>query len=195
MAPETGIPGRGQASRDRRPRVSTGELFTGGNGNQMKRIALPVLAAALAGLTACTSGTAPAAPAASTAAASPATPAAATPAATHPVSAAQCRQQYGTWQQGPGKGLIATLGTIGAAGAAGDTGALRVALRNAGPALTRAASHPLPACADPKGYWTVLLMHVSAAAGTKSAAALTMAMNGVPVLIRELTAELQHAGS
>jgi hypothetical protein len=68
-------------------------------------------------------------------------------------------------------------------------------LKKTRPALTRAARYPMPACADPKGYWAALLMHVNAAAAsTASTATLTAAMKGVPTLARELNAELQHAG-
>jgi hypothetical protein len=31
------------------------------------------------------------------------------------------------------------------------------------PAVARAARYPMPARADPKGYWEVLLMHINAA--------------------------------
>jgi hypothetical protein len=45
------------------------------------------------------------------------------------------------------------------------------------------------------GYWTVLMMHVNAAAAnTGSAATLMAAINGVPTLVRDLNAELKRAG-
>jgi hypothetical protein len=51
----------------------------------------------------------------------------------------------------------------------------------------------MPACADPEGYWPVLLMHVNAAAAsTASAATVTAAMKGVPKLTRELNTELKR---
>jgi hypothetical protein len=69
-----------------------------------------------------------------------------------------------------------------------------VALKRTKPALTKASRNPLPACADPKGYWTVLMMHLNAAAAsTGSVATLTAAMKGVPTLIRELNVELKRA--
>jgi hypothetical protein len=53
----------------------------------------------------------------------------------------------------------------------------------------------MPACADPKGYWAVLLMHVNAAAtGPGSGSSFRTAMNGVPMLTQELVTELKRAG-
>ena len=53
----------------------------------------------------------------------------------------------------------------------------------------------MPACADPKGYWTALLMHVSAAASTGASgprpASVIVAMKGVPKIERELRTELK----
>jgi hypothetical protein len=54
----------------------------------------------------------------------------------------------------------------------------------------------MPACADPKGFWTALLMHVNAAASTKSSgsgtASITLALKGVPTIERELSGELKN---
>ena len=143
----------------------------------MKRI-IPVAAvAAAAGLTACSHTAAPAAAPAS-----------------HrsvrvPVS---CSQQYSTWNHGQGKGLIAALDAVSSAETAGDTRALTVTLKKTRPAVSRAARHPVPACADPRGYWDVLLMHVTAAAAnTGSASSVRAAMKGVPNIEHQLTAELK----
>lgn len=142
----------------------------------MKRIALAAAAAAVAGLTACSHTAAPsAAPRAH-------------PAVRVPVS---CGKQYRAWQDGAGKGLVAALSAISAAGAAGKAHALETALATAGPTVARAARHPIPACADPRGYWDVLLMHVNAAAASKApAASVRAAMKGVPQLVGGLRAEL-----
>ncbi len=103
-----------------------------------------------------------------------------------------CRQQYHTWALGQGKGLIATLGAVSSASKARDVHVLAVALEKARPAVARAARHPIPACADPRGYWDVLLMHVNAAATSKGAAASARAaMKGVPEINHMLVAELQ----
>jgi len=153
----------------------------------VKRIALAAVGAAVAGLTACSNTAAPATPAAS------ATPAAAS--ANHgsvrvPVS---CSQQYSTWEQGQGKGLIAALDAVSSAETAGGTQVLMATLNQTRPAIARAARHPLPACADPRGYWDVLLMHVNAAASTKSSASsVQAAIKDVPAIEQQLTAELKQ---
>ena len=150
----------------------------------MKRIILAAVGAAVAGLTACSSAAAPAAPGAASAAS-----------ASHgsvrvPVS---CSQQYNTWEQGHGKGLIATLNAVSSAETAGDAQVLMTTLNTSRPAIATAARHPMPACADPRGYWDVLLMHVTAAAATKSSASgVQAAMQGVPELEHQLTAELKQ---
>ena len=150
----------------------------------MKRIILAAVGAAVAGLTACSSAAAPAAPGAASAAS-----------ASHgsvrvPVS---CSQQYNTWEQGHGKGLIATLNAVSSAETAGDAQVLMTTLNTSRPAIATAARHPVPACADPRGYWDVLLMHVTAAAATKSSpSSVQAAMKGVPELEHQLTAELKQ---
>ena len=144
----------------------------------MKRIALAAAGAALAGLTACSHAAAPAAAPASH---------------RNPPVPVSCSRQYDTWQHGPGKGLIAALHAVSRADTAGGTHVLTAALQKARPAVARAARHPVPACADPMGYWDVLLMHLSAAtAGGGSASSARAAMTGVPKLEDELNAELKH---
>jgi hypothetical protein len=183
----------------------------------MKRIALVAAGAAVAGLTACGHSAAPAAapanpaasPAASAGSASPAghpasaakspQPAAAdgggSPAAMHSAMAVTCKQRYGTWQQGPGKGLAAALDAVGAAEAAGNNQALTAALKQVEPIIATVTRNPLPSCADPKGYWEVLLMHVNAATASKaSASSQQAALRGVPTITNELTTELKHTG-
>lgn len=104
---------------------------------------------------------------------------------------AKCRRQYDSWQQSPGKGLVAALS---AAGAAGDAQQVTAALGGTRPVVARAARYPVPACADPKGYWDVLLMHLSAAATSKgSASGFRAAMNGASQITQELTTELKGA--
>ena len=103
-----------------------------------------------------------------------------------------CRQQYSTWNHGQGKGLIAALDAVSSAATAGDTTVLTATLKKTRPAVSQAARHPVPACADPRGYWNVLLKHVSAAAaGTGSASSMRAAMKGVPKIEHQLTAELK----
>jgi hypothetical protein len=148
----------------------------------MKRLTLAATgAAALVGLTACSHTTAPSAVHVSHVT------------ATHTaVPQTVCIQRYDAWKQGQGKGLVAALNAVSSAQVAGDMNTLTVALKNAEPTVARASRHPIPACADPKGYWNVLLMHVSAATGTHSASSVRAAMKGVPEIKRELTAELKR---
>ena len=50
----------------------------------------------------------------------------------------------------------------------------------------------MPACADPRGYWIVLLMHMNAIADSKgSVSSKQAALKGVPKIEQELTAELK----
>ena len=144
----------------------------------MKRIALAAAVAAVAGLAACSHAAAPAAAPASH---------------RNPPVPVSCSKQYDSWQHGPGKGLIAALHAVSTADTAGGTHVLTAALQKARPAVARAARHPVPACADPMGYWDVLLMHLSAAtAGGSSASSARAAMTGVPKIEHELAAELRH---
>jgi hypothetical protein len=136
-----------------------------------------VVAAAAAGLTACSHAAAPAAAPASH------------PSVRVPVS---CGQQYETWNHGQGKGLIAALGSLSSAETVGNTRVLAASLTRTRPAISWAASHPVPACADPAGYWNVLLMHVTAAAAsTRSASTMLAAMHDVPKIDHQLTTELK----
>ena len=81
---------------------------------------------------------------------------------------------------------------VSSAATAGDTQVLTATLKKTRPAISRAARHPVPACADPAGYWNVLLMHVTAAAAsTHSASSMQAAMQSVPKIRPELTAELK----
>jgi hypothetical protein len=149
----------------------------------VKRLALAAAAAAAAGLTACSHSSA--------SISAPATHGTAVGAAigAPPVG---CRQQYQTWEHGPGKGLIATFHAVSVASTAADHQALTTALKKARPVIARATRYPVPACADPRGYWTVLLMHVNAAATGKSSASTEQAaVRGVPEIEQELTAELK----
>lgn len=144
----------------------------------MKRIALAATGAALAGLTACSHSAAPAA--------APASPG-------HTPVPVSCSQRYHVWEHGQGKGVIARLDAVSSAASAGDIHALTVALRKAKPTVALAARHPIPACADPMGYWNVLLMHVNAgAASTSSKSGMRAAMKDVPKITGKLSAELLH---
>jgi len=146
----------------------------------MKGLALAAAGAAVIGLTACSHSAAPSA--------APASHGSGTP--IPPVS---CSQQYTTWKHGQGRGLIAALSAVSSAETAGDAQVLTAALDKAKPAVARAAHHPIPACADPRGYWDVLLMHVNAAVSSKgSAASARAAMQGVPKIEHNLIAEIKN---
>jgi hypothetical protein len=147
----------------------------------MKRIALAVAGtAAVAGLAAC-SHTA----ASSTSSPSPQS-------VVHSTSLVDCIQQYNTWNDGNGKGVVAALGAISSADKSAGIQVLSTAVKNAKPAIARAARYPIPACADPKGYLDVLLMHVNAAVSANSVSALKADTEVVPEIYRDLTAELNR---
>ena len=140
----------------------------------MNRIAVAAACAAVAGLAACTNT-------------------AAGPAAqgTAPVPVS-CGHQYQAWDDGAGKGLMDTFHTVSAASTAGDLKMLTITLKKAKPAVARAARNPVPACADPRGYWSVLLMHMSAAVtSTGSATSVRAAVKDLPKLDHALAAELR----
>jgi hypothetical protein len=104
-----------------------------------------------------------------------------------------CSQQYKIWVHGHGKGVIAALNAVTSAGTGGDAHALKVALKRVKPAVAEAAHHPLPACADPRGYWNVLLMHVNAAATSGgSRSSVRAAMTDVPKIEHALTVEVRR---
>ncbi len=107
-----------------------------------------------------------------------------------------CSHQYNTWHHGQGKGLIATLDAVSSAETAGDTQMLTATLKKTRSAVSWGAHHPVPACADPRGYWEVLLMHVTAAAAnTHSASSVRVAMETVPEIEHQLTAELKQTAA
>jgi len=144
----------------------------------MKRLALIAASGAVVGLTACSHS------AASTAASS-----------SHntniPAASVSCGQRYHAWEHGPGKGLIATFHAVSVASTMGDSRVLSAALNKARPLVAKAARYPVPACADPRGYWSVLLMHLNAGVASKgSALSARAAMKGVPGIEHSLTAEL-----
>lgn len=150
----------------------------------MKRQVLVAASSAILGLTACTHDAGH-----SAAATHGATPSSqGTHAAIVPVT---CREQYRRWTDGGGKGLMRTLTALTSAAAAADAHAARNALERARPQLARAAAHPIPACADPQGYWTVLLMHVSAAASGPRTAAQA-ALRAVPKIHQQLQVEVRQ---
>lgn len=153
----------------------------------MKIRALPALAAAAA-LTACGTHTA-------------STTAAAAPATTAPPS---CHQQYTAWKTGPArakaKQLTSVLGALQSAGE--DLVLLTDALKRSARVAHQLQAYPMPACADPAGYWRKMLADIRAGgdnASTSSglsAVILAMApLKQVPPLERKLGAELKATGA
>ena len=108
------------------------------------------------------------------------------------IQVVNCRQKYNAWAQGPAKELVAALNAVDSASTAKDKPALTAALKQAGPAVVSSAHYPIPACADPKGYWTPLLMHVNAAAGNAGSASGLSDLKGLPEIERKLGAELKR---
>jgi hypothetical protein len=115
---------------------------------------------------------------------------------TYSPGSVNCRQRYVAWKRGPARAVVAALSTIDSANTAKDAPALTAALKRVRPAIVKSASHPIPSCADPKGYWTALLMHVNEAASSAgSASAMLAAMKDVPEIERKLRGELKHLSS
>ena len=147
----------------------------------MKGLALAAAGAAIVGMTACSHSDAPQA-------AAPTNHGGATPIV--PVS---CGKQYRNWAHGEGKGLMTALDAVISAAGPKDAHQLTAALKHARPALSRATRHPIPACADPRDYWSVLLMHVNAAAaGTGRASSVRAAMRDVPKIHHKLVVEVKQ---
>jgi hypothetical protein len=110
--------------------------------------------------------------------------------------------QYRLWASGPahaaGDSLTAALNGLAAATAASDIATVGAALKRAGTAAKTLEHHPIPSCADPKGYWHAVLLRIEAAAdsaGTSNGqGTLTIAqgvMKQMPALERKLATELQ----
>jgi hypothetical protein len=115
------------------------------------------------------------------------------PATTHTVSPATCRQQYDAWKNGPADTIVAEVNALDSAVLAEDMSALTATLKKAGPEAVKAARYPIPACADPSGYWFALMMHVNAAANSSgSASSMLSAAKSVPKIDGELRTELNH---
>ena len=157
----------------------------------MKALAIAAVGAAVIGLTACSHSTSPRAAPASHGTGTPTAPA--SHGSVRPIAPVSCGQQYRTWENGQGKGVMSTLNAVTSAATAGDAQALTAALHQAAPAVTKAARHPIPACADPSGYWSVLLMHVNAAVSSKASASnVHAALQDVPKIHSKLVEEVKQ---
>lgn len=86
-----------------------------------------------------------------------------------------CQQQYDNWRNGPAKGVGQGLKGDGAAltkaGNSEDIPAINAALKKLGDDAAALEAYPMPACADPHGYYPQMLADFKAAgdnAGTSS---------------------------
>jgi hypothetical protein len=137
--------------------------------------------------------------------AAPARPTASAGSGAGPVASAAspgCLVQYRLWASGPAHGagdnLTAALNGLASASAASDIATAGAALKRAGTAARTLGHYPIPACADPKGYWRAVLVRIEAAAASAGTSTgqgtLTIAqgvMKQMPALERKLAAELQ----
>jgi hypothetical protein len=157
-------------------------------------------AAATAGLIAVAVGcsSSPASPAATATAAA----AASTSPAAREAATLTCKQQYTAWKYGParpvGKKLTKALNAIQAAGDAEDIPELNSALKKAGRDADALRRYPMPACADPHGYWDKSLARIKAAGDNAASGSglggLLMAeapLKDVPGIEAKLEAELK----
>jgi hypothetical protein len=157
----------------------------------MKSFAVAAMAAgALVALSACSHS-------AATSAGAAASPSAAVHSAATPSAApVNCPQAYAAWRHGHAKKFVSAIDAVDSASRTQDAAELSAALKKARSAVAKAARYPMPACADPRGYWTALLMHVNAAAGTghspSGRASIALALKGIATLQHELGAELKR---
>jgi hypothetical protein len=155
----------------------------------MRHLIAAAAAALALALAACTSST-------TTATGGPATAAASAP-------RAACHAQYEAWKHGParaaGKALVTQLRAVQAAASAQDIPRLRAALKRVGSAAAASASHPMPLCADPHGYWPAILTRLRSAAdnagsaqGLSAVLLAILPLREVPALESKLSAELKQ---
>ena len=148
----------------------------------MKALAIAAAGAAVIGLAACSHSTSP--------------KAAPTSHGTGPgtvIAPVSCSQQYRAWNHGEGNGVMDALNAVTSAATTKNARALTSALHQARPVVAKAARHPIPACADPSGYWNVLLMHVNAAVSSKASASnVHAALQAVPKIHNQLVDEVKQ---
>jgi hypothetical protein len=114
-----------------------------------------------------------------------------------------CGQQYAQWQGGPaGAGtakVLADVRRVHDAAAIEDITTMDARLKAAGADAAALLSYPVPACADPAGYWSQALTEIKAA-GDNATAARDLAdmilaaepLKRVPPLEGKLGAELER---
>jgi hypothetical protein len=121
-----------------------------------------------------------------------------------PAKPLTCKQQYAAWKTGPARDLAQrTLGPDGkalqSAANSEDIPATVAALKTIGNDAIRLQQYPMPACADPAGYWTRMLADMKAAgdnAGSASGLGALVAamapMQQAQPLEAKLSAELKR---
>jgi hypothetical protein len=91
-----------------------------------------------------------------------------------------CKQQYTTWRNGParaaGQRVMNDLTAIQSASRGANTSQMTYALRALSSDSSALERYPMPACADPAGYWLQSLKYMSASA------AMSAARPGTPVM-------------
>ena len=116
-----------------------------------------------------------------------------------------CQQRYNAWKTGPanapGEQLGADLRRVSSAGSAEDIPAFASALKASGADATTLEHYPMPACADPGGYYVQMLARIKAAGDNADSASrlggLMLAeapLHEVPGLEQKLSAELKQVG-
>jgi hypothetical protein len=114
-----------------------------------------------------------------------------------------CKQLYLGWKNGPAQAaatqFVAAQKALQTVGSTKDLPAIAAAVETEGRAAASLAQDPVPACADPHGYFATLLSRVQAAAASAGTAqglsALVQAMaplTQAPTLEGEFTAELKR---
>jgi hypothetical protein len=114
-----------------------------------------------------------------------------------------CLQQYRSWNAGPshaaGENLVAALNGLEAVTVTSDANGTGAALKRAATAAASLGHYPIPACADPKGYWRAVLVRIQAAAkaggtpnGQGTVAAAKAALKDMPALDLKLADELRQ---
>ncbi len=116
-----------------------------------------------------------------------------------------CRQQYETWKHGQAANAAKDnferrLAAVKAAALAQDVPLMVAAFRKLGPAVAAMARSPIPRCADPAGYWALILTRIraaadNAAAGTGQGSPFLFAikpLRGLPAIEAKLGAELKR---
>src|SRR5215469_7404828 len=78
-----------------------------------------------------------------------------------------CAQQFTAWQNGPAEAvaekIVPSLNQVQSSAKTEDIPELNAALKAVGTIAQQLQAYPMPACADPAGYWTQMLGYLKAA--------------------------------